>query len=106
MLRNGLYEQVINKALEGELATTDKLMETAPIDGGESSKVLSKYIAEIIEKGLDNVRDSGGALADQVELVNKIVATRPKKLNLIPWQWQNAQNNFLRYLTKKITRFP
>ena len=66
MLRNGLYEQVINKALEGELATTDKLVETAPIDGGESSKVLSKYIAEIIEKGLDNVRDSGGALADQV----------------------------------------
>ena len=53
MLRNGLYEQVINKALEGELATTDKLVETAPIDGGESSKVLSKYIAEIIEKGLD-----------------------------------------------------
>ena len=43
MLRNGLYEQVINKALEGELATTDKLVETAPIDGGESSKVLSKY---------------------------------------------------------------
>lgn len=75
MLRNGLYEQVINKALEDELATTDKLVETAPIDGGESSKVLSKYIAEIIEKGLDNVRDSGGALADQVELVNKIVAT-------------------------------
>ena len=75
MLRNGLYEQVINKALEGELATTDKLVETAPIDGGESSKVFSKYIAEIIEKGLDNVRDSGGALADQVELVNKIVAT-------------------------------
>ena len=66
---------MINKALEGELATTDKLVETAPIDGGESSKVLSKYIAEIIEKGLDNVRDSGGALADQVELVNKIVAT-------------------------------
>jgi len=75
MLRNGLYEQVINKALEGELATTDKLVETAPIDGGESSKVLSKYIAEIIEKGLDNVRDNGGALSDQVELVNKIVAT-------------------------------
>lgn len=57
MLRNGLYEQVINKALEGELATTDKLVETAPIDGGESSKVLSKYIAEIIEKGLDNVAE-------------------------------------------------
>ena len=41
MLRNGLYEQVINKALESEPATTDKLVETAPIDGRESSKVLS-----------------------------------------------------------------
>ncbi len=76
MLYSGLYEQVINKGLDRELATaTDKLCRTAPIDGGESSKVLSKYITEIIEKGLDNVRDNGGDLFAQVELVNKIVAT-------------------------------
>ena len=57
MLHNGIYEQVISKALDSELAKTDKYVETAPIDNGESSKVLSKYIAGIIEKGLDNVRD-------------------------------------------------
>ncbi len=49
MLHDGLYEQVINKALDRELAVTDKLAQTSPIDEGESSKVLAKYIAEIIE---------------------------------------------------------
>lgn len=74
MLRDGLYEQVISKAIDSELAKTDKYFETAPIDNGESSKVLSKYIAGVIEKGLDNVRDNGGELEDQIDLVNKIVA--------------------------------
>lgn len=75
MLHNGLYEQIINNGLDKELSATDKLYQTAPIDEGESSKVLSKYISEIIEKGLDNVRDNGGDLSAQVELVNKIVTT-------------------------------
>ena len=75
MLHNGLYEQIINKSLDNELAATDKLCQTAPIDEGESSKVLARYIAEIIEKGLDNVRENGGDLSAQVELVNKIVTT-------------------------------
>lgn len=76
MLHQGLYEQIINKGLDKELAeNTDKLCQTAPIDAGESSKVLAKYISDIIEKGLDNVRDNGGDLSAQVELVNKIVTT-------------------------------
>lgn len=76
MLHQGLYEQIINKGLDKELAeNTDKLYQTAPIDVGESSKVLAKYISDIIEKGLDNVRDNGGDLSAQVELVNKIVTT-------------------------------
>lgn len=76
MLHQGLYEQIINKRLDKELtANTDKFSQTAPIDEGESSKVLAKYISEIIEKGLDCVRDNGGDLSAQVELVNKIVTT-------------------------------
>lgn len=75
MLHNGLYEQIINKQLDTELSATDKYCQTAPIDDGESSKVLAKYISEIIEKGLDNVRDNGGDISAQVELVNKIVNT-------------------------------
>ena len=47
MLHDGLYEQVINKALDTELAATDKLNLTAPIGTAEASKVLAKYVAEV-----------------------------------------------------------
>ena len=75
MLPTGLYEQIINKALDAELAKTDKLSETARIDEAEAAKVLAQYAAEIVEKGLDNVKDNGGDLNKQVELVNRIVST-------------------------------
>lgn len=48
MLKDGLYEQIINKGLETELSSTDKLSATAPIDSAESSRVLAKYIAEVV----------------------------------------------------------
>lgn len=75
MLFDGLYEQVISRELDSELAATDKLSQTAPIDSEEASKILSKYVAEIVEKGLENVKDNGGDLSSQVELVNRIVST-------------------------------
>jgi superfamily II DNA or RNA helicase len=76
MLKPGLYEQVINKEIDAELITLeDKFSQTASIDKVEGSKILAKYIAEIIEKGLDNVRDNGGDVVAQVDLANKIVTT-------------------------------
>lgn len=75
MLKNGLYEQVINKSLDKELVETDKLIQTAAIDPAEAAKVLSQYISEVVEKGLQNVRDNGGDVSSQVELVNKIVSS-------------------------------
>lgn len=75
MLHNGLYEQVINKALDSELVATDIGSQTARIDGAEASKVLAKYIAEVVERGLENVKDNGGDLDAQIALVNQIVST-------------------------------
>ena len=75
MLKDGLYEQIINKSLDAELSTTDKLSTTAPIDSAEASKVLAKYIAEVVEKGLDNVVDNGGDVSSQVALANRIIST-------------------------------
>ena len=75
MLHDGLYEQIINKGLETELGSTDKLSTTAPIDSAEASKVLAKYIAEVVEKGLDNVIDNGGDVNSQVALANRIIST-------------------------------
>ena len=75
MLHDGLYEQVINKGLDSELASADKLSQTAPIDTAEASRVLAKYVAEVVERGLDNLRDNGGDLNDQVALANQIITT-------------------------------
>ena len=75
MLKDGLYEQIINKSLDAELATTDKLSKTAPIDSAEASKVLAKYVAEVVEKGLDNLVDNGGDVNAQVALANRIITT-------------------------------
>lgn len=75
MLKDGLYEQIINKGLETELSSTDKLSDTAPIDSAEASRVLAKYIAEVVEKGLDNVADNGGDVNSQVALANCIIST-------------------------------
>ena len=75
MLNSGLYEQIINKAIDTELASTDKLSQTAPIDTAEASKVLAKYVAEVVERGLENLKDNGGDLKSQVALANRIVST-------------------------------
>jgi len=74
MLTPGLYEQVISKALGEALdSDTENYIERLPIDTAEASKILSRYIMEIIEKGLDNVKDNGGNLQSQVDVANKIV---------------------------------
>ena len=75
MLHDGLYEQIINKGLDQELSESEKLSQTAPIDTAEASKVLAKYVAEVVERGLDNIKDNGGDLNDQVALANKIIST-------------------------------
>ena len=75
MLPAGLYEQIINKGLDTELSITDKLSQTAPIDSAEASKVLAKYVAEVVEKGLENLKDNGGDLNTQVALANRIITT-------------------------------
>lgn len=74
MLQPGLYEQVINAKLQSELAEIPQARkDTAPIDRAEASHVLSQYLADIVQKGLDNVLDNGGDIAAQVALTNKIV---------------------------------
>lgn len=74
MLHPGLYEQVINTKLKSELAEIPQARkDTAPIDKAEASHVLSQYLADVVQKGLDNVLDNGGDIAAQVALTNQIV---------------------------------
>lgn len=53
MLHPGLYEQVINNALTGELTEIPEARKSvAPIDKAEASKVLAQYLADVVPKGL------------------------------------------------------
>ena len=69
MLQPGLYEQVINNALNSELSEIPEACKsTAPIDGAEASKVLAQYLTDVVQKGLENVQDNGGGLEAQIQL--------------------------------------
>lgn len=75
MLYPGLYEQVINNQLSTELSEIPEARKSVvPIDKAEASKVLAQYLADVVEQGLDNVRDNGGDLSAQIELTNRIVS--------------------------------
>lgn len=75
MLHHGLYEQVINNQLTSELAEIPEARQAVvPIDKAEASKVLAQYLADVVQKGLDNVLDNGGDISAQIELSNQIVA--------------------------------
>ena len=74
MLHPVLYEQVINNALTFELAEIPEARKSvAPIDQAEASKVLAQYLADVVQKGLDNVLDNGGDISAQIGLTNQIV---------------------------------
>ena len=70
----GLYEQVINTALNRELSEiSDARKSVVPIDKAEASKVLARYLADVVQKGLENVADNGGDISMQIGLANQIV---------------------------------
>lgn len=74
MLHPGLYEQVINSALNSELSTIPEARKAiVPIDKAEASKVLAQYLADVVQKALDNVIDNGGDISAQIALTNQIV---------------------------------
>ena len=76
MLYPGLYEQVINNALNRELAEIPEARKsTAPIDMAEAAKVLAQYLTDVVQKGLENVQDNGGGIEAQIQLANQIVTT-------------------------------
>lgn len=75
MLHDGLYEQVINKGIDSELSATEKLTQAEKIDAAEAAKTLSEYISEVVLRGLENIKDNGGSLDNQVNLANKIINT-------------------------------
>ena len=74
MLKNGLYEQVISNALSREIESSrpQQLTSKEKIDKAEAPQVLSKYLSEIIEKGLSCF--SNDDIEKRLNLTNKIIS--------------------------------
>lgn len=104
MLYPGLYEQVINNALNRELAEIPEARKsTAPIDTAEAAKVLAQYLTDVVQKGLENVQDNGGGIEAQIQLANQIVTTiriPHRKLTLPRSVLTNGQSSFLRFCSR------
>ena len=76
MLQPGLYEQVINEEIGGELdALPAQRRATAAIDKAEASQVLAQYLASVAQKGLGDLVDKGGDVSAQIGLVNQLIQT-------------------------------
>ena len=73
MLREGLYEQVIDKTIAAELSNSNKISQTASIDSAEAAKVLTQYAADIIERGLNILYENKKDIHSQIALVNRII---------------------------------
>lgn len=78
MLETGLYEQIINQAIQDELAAMDaEQFETAQIDRAEAPLVLSQYVAETLQSVLRNIDESSLSNEQkqrkQTQIVNRII---------------------------------
>lgn len=75
MLKPGLYEQVINRKINQELAgQTDFAADIGPIDQAEASKILAKYVGQVVEHGLADIAEDNTNLDQQVALANLIIS--------------------------------
>ena len=54
MLKQGLYEQVVNTEIKDELRQLpEDSKHVEKIDSAESSSVLTQYLSEVVHKGLE-----------------------------------------------------
>lgn len=74
MLKNGIYELIINRILRNELnALKDVDAEREKIEREEASYILSKYAGGLINDALLKMKDAGNWPSSQVNLINEII---------------------------------
>ena len=76
-MKPGLYEQIINNEMSGELEKipADRKHQEK-VDSAEASRVLSAYVAELLQRKMDSIYETSGdnALSDQIEYINKVIS--------------------------------
>ena len=71
MLKPGIYEQVINQIIYSEIeAQKDKVITKTRLDPEEASRMLSLYVANIVEKYFDLLSEKGASISDLVNALN------------------------------------
>ena len=80
MIKEGLYEQIINEEILENLNKLDKekyIIDKEKLDNEEARAILAQYIESVIRKSLNYVRDKAKEdnekLLKQIEACNKIV---------------------------------
>lgn len=73
MLKPGIYEQAITKAIRAELQNEDIIARTEKMDSEEAARILASHAAEVIEDILRQVKDSHGRIHDQIMLCNRLL---------------------------------
>ncbi|MCY6369409.1 DUF3427 domain-containing protein [Clostridium ganghwense] len=75
-LKNGIYEQIINKLIDDKITASKdtKIINKENIDQAESSKILAAYLEEVTRKALSYVKkSSGNKVLNQVGICNKLI---------------------------------
>ena len=87
-LKEGLYEQIINKEIQQQLNNLEQekfIIDKDKIDKEEAKAILSQYISQIIRKSLNYIRDKekedSEKLIKQIEACNDIINILSKVSN-------------------------
>jgi hypothetical protein len=76
MLEKGIYEELINLWLKGEIENYKSYkISTDKVDSDSSSRLLSIYVAEKMERALDYMKDNNTNLSLRVKFVNELLET-------------------------------
>ncbi|MCG1028891.1 DUF3427 domain-containing protein [Virgibacillus halodenitrificans] len=87
MLKQGIYEEIINKQIKNDLVsldTNDFEIEKGNLDVEEARKFLASYISNVTRKALQYVRDKESddkeAILKQIAACNQIISTLSTEL--------------------------
>ena len=88
ILKEGLYEQIINKEIQQQLNNLEQekfIIDKDKIDKEEAKAILSQYISQVIRKSLNYIRDKekedSEKLIKQIEACNDIINILSKVSN-------------------------
>ena len=77
MMKNGIYEEIINNKILKEISNSDLIIGKEKLDSEDAKNFLTQYIADVTKTALKYVRDeiteSQEFLLKQIELCNDII---------------------------------